>query len=387
MASRYHVFICISLFSIVIFLVLSEGFLWRLPEGRYSPPISMIRNEVLVDNTSATRTAPKVILAWNSHYTVADFGVGSWGEKPFSTCPVTDCFFTRNKTMLKEASAVLFHAWRLGRIPNYRHPGQLYAFFLLESPYFIRRHKDPFLKNPPPFNVTMTYRRDSDIFVPVQHFYRLPKETSFKLKYPLSARPRLVAWVVSHCETASKREDYVKELKRYIDVDIYGKCGTMRGEECRPKHPECFTHYLPSQYKFYLSFENNVCRDYVTEKLYRILTAEIIPIVYGGTKYTRDSPPNSFVNIMDYRSPKALAAYLHRLAANETEYLRYLEWKKHYGINTIPEMRQRGFCQLCQLLHTPHFHKTYTQAYKWWSKDACELPLSWPNASWNGVKW
>jgi hypothetical protein len=30
------------------------------------------------------------------------------------------------------------------------------------------------------------------------------------------------------------------------------------------------------------SFENSVCDDYVTEKLFKILPFDVVPIVYGG---------------------------------------------------------------------------------------------------------
>ena len=36
-----------------------------------------------------------------------------------------------------------------------------------------------------------------------------------------------VAWFVSHCETQSKREDYVARLAKVIQVDIFGACGKM----------------------------------------------------------------------------------------------------------------------------------------------------------------
>lgn len=32
-------------------------------------------------------------------------------------------------------------------------------------------------------------------------------------------RPRVVAFMTSHCYTLSKREDYVTELQKYIEVD------------------------------------------------------------------------------------------------------------------------------------------------------------------------
>ena len=37
--------------------------------------------------------------------------------------------------------------------------------------------------------------------------------------------------MVSHCETESKREDYVMQLGKYIEVDIYGKCGLPKCEK------------------------------------------------------------------------------------------------------------------------------------------------------------
>lgn len=33
-------------------------------------------------------------------------------------------------------------------------------------------------------------------------------------------KPKLVAWMVSHCPTQSRREMYVKELQKYIAVDM-----------------------------------------------------------------------------------------------------------------------------------------------------------------------
>ena len=36
-----------------------------------------------------------------------------------------------------------------------------------------------------------------------------------------------VAWIVSNCNSRSRRGDYAEELKKYIDVDIYGRCGDL----------------------------------------------------------------------------------------------------------------------------------------------------------------
>ena len=34
----------------------------------------------------------------------------------------------------------------------------------------------------------------------------------------LAKRPKAVAWIVSHCDTESDRESYVRELKNHIQV-------------------------------------------------------------------------------------------------------------------------------------------------------------------------
>jgi len=57
--------------------------------------------------------------------------------------------------------------------------------------------------------------------------------------------------------------EYVKELSKYIDVDIYGKCGEFSCDRNR----DCFSDVAEADYFFYLSFENSFCDDYVTEKL------------------------------------------------------------------------------------------------------------------------
>ena len=76
----------------------------------------------------------------------------------------------------------------------------------------------------------------------------------------------------------------VKDLKAFIDVDIFGRCG-------KP----CPTHYknntygckeiISKEYKFYFSFENSVCTEYITEKFFETLKFNIIPVVLGGGNY------------------------------------------------------------------------------------------------------
>ena len=74
------------------------------------------------------------------------------------------------------------------------------------------------------------------------------------------------AWFVSNCHSQSRREDFVKAMqKNGIIVDIYGKCGNF---SCPKESQSSCLELLNTHYKFYLSFENSICDDYVTEKYY-----------------------------------------------------------------------------------------------------------------------
>lgn len=51
---------------------------------------------------------------------------------------------------------------------------------------------------------------------------------------------------------------------------------------------EEFYHFI-GRYKFVIAFENSICNDYITEKLWRPLTIGVVPIYFGA--------PNVRVNI------------------------------------------------------------------------------------------
>ena len=60
---------------------------------------------------------------------------------------------------------------------------------------------------------------------------------------------------------------------------------------------------LERDYKFYLAFENSICRDYVTEKFFNPLLFSTVPIVYGGADYEAiGAPPHSYIDVRNYTS-------------------------------------------------------------------------------------
>ena len=96
-----------------------------------------------------------------------------------------------------------------------------------------------------------------------------------------------IVWFVSHCKTQSGREQYISRLQKQIVVDIFGRCGHFQcgvvknvAEEYSMDQDPCFA-MVNSRYKFYVSFENSICKDYITEKTYNALKLNTIPIVLG----------------------------------------------------------------------------------------------------------
>lgn len=59
---------------------------------------------------------------------------------------------------------------------------------------------------------------------------------------------------------------------------------------------------MEKDYKFYLAFENSVCRDYATEKFYNALLYNTVPIVYGGADYAKLAPRQSYIDVRNFTS-------------------------------------------------------------------------------------
>ena len=103
---------------------------------------------------------------------------------------------------------------------------------------------------------------------------------------------------------------------------------------------------LDRDYKFYLSFENGACDEYVTEKVWRILEIHVVPVVLGGANYSKRLPPHSYIDIREFESPALLAAFLWKLDANDDLYNEYFAWKPHYNVYGW-EYR----CRLCKYMN------------------------------------
>lgn len=83
----------------------------------------------------------------------------------------------------------------------------------------------------------------------------------------IQGKTKPVIWFVSNCLARSGRQEFVNELSKHIPVDVYGRCGSRYCSRSK----DCFAEIAEPEYFFYLSLENSLCADYVTEKLYNAL--------------------------------------------------------------------------------------------------------------------
>lgn len=221
---------------------------------------------------------------------------------------------------------------------------------------------------PEVFNWSISYRRDSDIWlpygrvVPVEQTRReedCAKEEILIGNIPLSkwinGKSKLVAGVISNCHTNARREYFVEQLKGTgKPVDIYGdgSCSDFK-VKCKFYDGNCtsFWAQLSATYKFYLALENSVCVDYITEKFWRSLKLGMVPVVYGGANYTQVMPQGSYIDVRDFGSSSELMGYLEEVAGDNTKYAKYFEWRRKFKLAEGNEWNNgNAWCELCEKL-------------------------------------
>nr|XP_027206511.1 alpha-(1,3)-fucosyltransferase C-like [Penaeus vannamei] len=307
----------------------------------------------------------KKILFWNDAYLDKHFGFGE-GRDIFKEagCKVDACFATSNRRMfpLMEVDAVLWHS-RSGdlSLPRIRSPHTRYVLWVRESasyPGYIADFRHV-------FNWSYTYRLDSDFLNSYGTVIRREDPHAYPTyRNHATGKRKLVAWFVSNCRPPSGRDLVAKKLQDWIQVDVYGKCGPLK---CR-QNALCM-QMLEKRYKFYLSFENSLCLDYATEKFFKILKLDIVPIVYGLANYSAIAPPHSFIDALAFRSAQDLAHYILYLDKNDTAYNEYFRWKPHYDLQDRQIHTANVFCDMCERLHSDNTTKTF-DALEWFVHDS-----------------
>jgi hypothetical protein len=197
----------------------------------------------------------------------------------------------------------------------------------------------------------------------------------------------LIMFLASNCRSSSGRECFVRELMRFVRVDSYGKCLHNRdvlyvdGIERQPSRLTSELLTFVGYYKFYLAYENSICRSYRTEKLFRAFGAGSVPIVSGIIEDEFLPYRPSVISADNFSSVKALADYVIWLDSNPLEYERFLRWRviPPEGLLAPYLGLEVKRCSLCAQLHSSRWQpetRTLKDISEWWSGDGvCRPPL------------
>lgn len=327
------------------------------------------------------------------------------GER-FIQCKEVFCFITDNRTLLAETDpALLFYGTHFNK-SDLPLPRKHYIWGLLheESP-----RNSPLLNHESVlglFNYSSTFSRYSDLPLTVQYLPSLESITSldffktFEEKNSFSLSP--IVYIQSDCVTPNNRDSYVQELMKYIKIDSYGKCLNNK------KLPESLDDPLPNMmspdllnlighYKFAIAFENALCEDYITEKLWRPLIVGTIPL-YIGSSSVKDWIPNndSIILPLEFHSPRELANYLQSINSNSDAYNKFLKHKlkrkidNHFLLNNYNHYKsligEKTFveefeCLICHRLHKTEFRIVTKKHYN------CPEPFSILSNTYNASNW
>lgn len=274
-----------------------------------------------------------------------------WPCRPASVpdCP-WPCRLLFEPAALPEADVVVFHIPTLrGTVDVEERPGQLWVGWSMESDVNYPASSSPaFLSQ---LDLTMTYRRDSDIWVPY-----LGPEMLEAMRSPPATKTALApaVYFASNARDRSGRGQYVAELMQHLQVDSYGRClcnQTLPDDAGRTTKLETI-----ARYRFTLAFENSITSDYVTEKFFDPLLVGSVPVYLGAPNVADFSPGDrAYIDARSFRGPAELAEYLRFLAAHPESYLEYLAWKsaplRAGFIQMVEAISVHPICRLAGLAH------------------------------------
>lgn len=370
-------FLCAIILLLVVKRLYMEinGYMPEKPDEKIN--LSLDKYITRYEHNYWKNTSVKNILIWTPFF-------DGWGwvkdaQDGIDSCP-TKCTVTSDRSTLKSADGILFHAndlWKyrglIGTInngfremPEYRTPNQIWAVLSWEPMTFMWGKI-----NPNTFNWTMLYRRESTIYNPFTQWRKMsPEELKHNTNKKdttnyLAQKTKFASIMVSNCYDQAKRYKIIRELQKYVEVDNFGACSGNIICPAGVPTTECGKKHL-KDYKFYLALENSFCRDYVSEKFWNALDRHQIPII-AAPKFNHEMiPPNSYLNVFDFPSIKSLADRMMEISNNATLYNSFFSWKQFYKKD-----KESTYCKFCKELHANRPAQSYHNLEGWVQDDIC----------------
>ena len=226
------------------------------------------------------------------------------------------------------------------------------------------------------FDVAVSWEEKS--LVQYRYWHTLDKSAFFKHYNPrLEHKPQQgAAFIASNCWTRFQtnegfdRDALVRNLSEHFSVESLGQCGAkdkVKGimpekvgaalynrhgcSKAKPHQKRCIT----SKYAFFLSYENSIAADYVTEKVYEPLLVGTVPVYVGAPNVENHLPTSHcIIKHTDFPDYKTLAHYLKCVIKTPAIYHHYTAWRERelfsYWKPRFEDATQEPLCKTCVLL-------------------------------------
>ena len=254
---------------------------------QYPQHIQLYQNNSINFECLNRKSSTKTIFALNKFYGKDDFAYGLGKIKPFvkNHCPITNCELTNNLKKLNQSQFIVVSLTdkldeniRIAR--SFR---QRWVAVILES-QINYPNLDQFNNA---FSFTADFKAESKFGINYesQKGFRWGFNRTFNDSHDYSqGKSGFMGALISNCEGLySKRPRYIEELRKYVNISIFGGCG----HPCPEKEKEDCRAMIGRKFKFYFAAENSLCQDYITEKFFLLLKYDIVLVVYGFGNYSR----------------------------------------------------------------------------------------------------
>lgn len=299
------------------------------------------------------------ILLWNLN----NFKYGVGLRQPFITnnCPVANCEITKDRSSLNTSDLIVVQLGDNTELYNFSTNKKSKFYVYVDKPVDEDRLKrlnglfgDSLMK----------------IYHPNFDDYAIPfKWESNAAKYIDANRPfrfkyNFAAVIIDDCKN-EEIISYVKEMKKYVDVHVYGNCSTDEASKIACDWADDFKScrvHIYKKYKFYLVHMNDYRtygREFITQDFYDTFRYDTIPVVLNSghfhhhrrtnsLPYDYHVPRSAYVNASEYRSAKILSSYLSFVDSNKKIKASFFKWKKHIKFVDKP---RTIYCDMCIQLH------------------------------------
>ena len=158
-----------------------------------------------------------------------------------------------------------------------------------------------------------------------------------------------------------------------MDVFGTGKCSDP-GLKCDRSQDKTCLKMLDTSYKvtvclfvssqfsllqFYLALENSLCTDYITEKFWKVLDYNVIPVVLNGANMSNIAPKHSYIDFKDFNNNitgvtftlchscvthfvTEAAAYMKKVSEDDELFASYFWWRDFYSPTQSTEGRRHS---------------------------------------------